>query len=234
MQRGLASGLSAGQAAESALAGPTSADPVAGALDDSCARLEEALLAYDETEAHAVLDRLLAGFATATVLTEAVLPCLRSIGDRWAAGTVTIAQEHYASNVLRGRLLGLARGWGQGIGPIALLACPPDERHDLPLIMFGIALRQAGWRITFLGADTPIATIEAAALSVGPRAVVLSAVVPRRFAAVESTIAPLGKQMTIAIGGAGARAELASRIGAVLLEGDPVAAGADFGWRGQS
>ena len=42
---------------------------------------------------------------------------------------------------------------------LALLACPPDERHDLGLIAFGVVLRDRGWRITFLGPDTPIETL---------------------------------------------------------------------------
>jgi len=36
-----------------------------------------------------------------------------------------------------------------------LLACAPEEQHELGLLVFGLALRQFGWRITYLGADTP-------------------------------------------------------------------------------
>ncbi|HEY4997001.1 MAG TPA: hypothetical protein VII03_03330, partial [Solirubrobacteraceae bacterium] len=43
----------------------------------------------------------------------------------WVRGEASIAQEHFASAVLRGRLLGLARGWGGGTGPLGLLACLP-------------------------------------------------------------------------------------------------------------
>ena len=71
---------------------------------------------------------------------------------------------------LRGRLLGLARGWGRGTGPRALLACPPGERHDLGLIAFGLALRERGWRIDFLGGDTPAESIAGAARAIEPRA----------------------------------------------------------------
>ena len=52
-----------------------------------------------------------------TVLRDVVLPYLRELGERWERGDATVAQEHFASNLLRGRLLGLARGWGQGTGP---------------------------------------------------------------------------------------------------------------------
>ena len=76
-----------------------------------------------------------------------------------AGGDASIAQEHFASALLRGRLLGLARGWGTGSGPLGLLACFPGDQHDLGLLCFGLALRGQGWRITFLGPDTPLATI---------------------------------------------------------------------------
>ena len=49
-----------------------------------------------------------------TVLRDVVLPFLADLGLRWERGTVTVAQEHFASNVIRGRLAGLARVGGTG------------------------------------------------------------------------------------------------------------------------
>ena len=51
-------------------------------------------------------------------------PYLAELGERWERGTASVAQEHFATNVIRGRLAGLARGWGNGHGPRAVLACP--------------------------------------------------------------------------------------------------------------
>lgn len=233
MQRHLESGLSAAQAARAARAEeitstPGAGQPAASGLSESRSQLLAALESYDEGAAHALFDGLLAVFGTGTVLADVVLPVLRSLGERWVAGELTIAQEHFASNMLRGRLLGLARGWGRGSGPLALLACPPGERHDLPLLLFGIALRETGWRIAFLGADTPIATIADAADSLGANAVILTAVTPERLSAVETEITALTKHTPVALGGAGADPALATRAGAVLLQGDPVAAAAGF------
>ncbi len=228
MQGHLDRGLSAAEAATAALADSHAAAPLAHSLGDACERMQEALEQYDETEANLLFDRLLSAYGTNTVLVEVVLPVLRAIGEGWAEGRVTIAQEHFASNVLRGRLLGLSRGWGRGTGPLAVLACPPDERHDLALLMFDIALREAGWRIAFLGADTPIATIASATVAVRPSAVVVNAVAPRRLYAVEAELAALTRRTTVAIGGAGADPSLAERLGAVLLHGDPVSAATTF------
>ena len=221
----LEAGLSAAQAARAALEQSDGADVAAAASPaESATALEEALVRFDEQAAHGVLDRALATFSTEAVLVDIVMPVLHSLGERWAAGQVTIAQEHFASSVLRGRLLGLARGWGRGTGPIALLACPPGEQHDLPLLLFGIPLREAGWRIVFLGAETPLSTVERAVVAVGPRAVVLSAARPEPLRAVEQELTALATRVTVAIGGQGADAALAERAGAVLLDGDPVAA----------
>lgn len=228
----LEAGLSAAQAARAALE-PSDGAEVASAASpaESAAALEEALASYDEQGAHGVLDRSLATFSTEPVLVDIVMPVLHSLGERWAAGQLTIAQEHFASSVLRGRLLGLARGWGRGTGPLAVLACPPGEQHDLPLLLFGIALRQAGWRIVFLGGETPIATVERTVAAVAPRAVVLSAARPEPLRAVEQELAALATRVTVAIGGQGADAALAERAAAILLDGDPVEAANSFAER---
>jgi len=186
--------------------------------------LTGALDRFDEEQAHAVLDRLLAAYRIETILRDLLVPYLHDLGERWARGEVTVAQEHFASNLLRGRLLGLARGWGQGHGPTAVLACLPSEQHDLGLIAFGITLYRRGWRIIYLGPDTPIATIRQTADSITPNLVVLAGTVPEPIAVHADAIADLARHTTLAIGGAGATEELATRTGARLLEQDPVSA----------
>ena len=115
------------------------------------------------------------------MLDGAVLPLLRELGEGWESGEVSIAQEHFASHLVRGRLLGLARGWDRGSGPRAVLAGPAEERHDLGLLIFGLALREHGWRITFLGGDTPLETLAETVQQLEPDAVVLAATDAGRF-----------------------------------------------------
>src|SRR6185437_1729785 len=122
-------------------------------------QLRHALDELDEPAAQAVLDHLFADFTVETTLREVLVPYLRDLGDRWAKGAIGVTTEHFASNLLRARLASLARGWGQGHGPCAVLACPPGERHDLPLLAFGVVLHRNGWRIIYLGADTPLADL---------------------------------------------------------------------------
>jgi DNA-binding transcriptional MerR regulator/methylmalonyl-CoA mutase cobalamin-binding subunit len=224
MLRYLQDGLSAAQAAQAAGTFGDAAERSSSDILTRRAEIRAALENFDEARVHALLDGLFATFGIVTVLRAVILPLLRSLGDDWSAGEITVAQEHFASNVLRGRLLGLARARGNGNSPLAVLACPPGEQHDIGLLIFGIAMRQAGWRITFLGANTPIATIEDAAESLNARVIVLSTVARRRLRASEQEIASLTERRTVAIGGAGAGIALAESIGAVLLQSDPIAA----------
>jgi MerR family transcriptional regulator, light-induced transcriptional regulator len=193
-------------------------------LQAAAHELAGALDRFDEEQAHAVLDQLLATYRIETILRDLLVPYLHDLGERWARGEVSVAQEHFASNLLRGRLLGLARGWGQGHGPAAALACLPGEQHDLGLIAFGITLYRRGWRIIYLGPDTPMVTIGQATETIAPDLVVLAGTVPEPFAAHAEAIADLARQTTVALGGAGATEELATRTGARLLDQDPVSA----------
>jgi MerR family transcriptional regulator, light-induced transcriptional regulator len=184
--------------------------------------LADALDRFDEGAANRAFDRALGMLTLDTLLRQIVLEYLADLGERWSAGLASVAQEHFATNVLRGRLLGLARDWGQGGGPLALLACPPGELHDLGLICFGLALRARGWRIAFLGADTPVDTLRHTAETLHPDLVVLTATTPRRLSSIRSELRELGGATRLAVAGAGTTQALATSIRAELLNGDPV------------
>ena len=223
MQAHLAQGLSAAEAARLARDAPAAARHD-GVPADLAAALWSALDGFDDAGAQAAFDRLVATFSIEAVAATAVLPYLRTLGERWRNGDASVAQEHFATGVLRARLLGLARGWDRGTGPRALLACPSGERHDLGLIILGLALRERGWRVTFLGSDTPIETIAAAADQLAPDVVVVSSLTREPLLAAVTEIARMAAARPVLLAGAGADAELAERSGARLLDGGPIEA----------
>ncbi|MDP9220168.1 MAG: cobalamin B12-binding domain-containing protein [Actinomycetota bacterium] len=239
MQAHLAGGLAAAEAAQAAIAdegrksiridgrvagGGVDAAQQADAIADSADGLRRALDEMDEPAAQKVLDRLLTDLTVESVLRDIVLPYLHDLGERWEQGVVSVAQEHFASHVIRGRLAGLARGWGNGRGPRALLACPPDEEHDMALLIFGIVLNRGGWRVEFLGGNTPIHDTLQVTSRTLPSLVVMTAHRPERFAAVVPELSALAELAPLVLAGVGATAELAQAVGARRLEGDPVTA----------
>jgi DNA-binding transcriptional MerR regulator len=250
MQSHLGRGLAAAEAARATLDEEGDHSPMAPALDpaaagatihaDTSARpdapasgadlglvrlageLSRALDALDEPAAQAVLDRLFAAFTIEATLRHVLVPYLHELGDRWANGTIDVATEHFASNLLRARLAGLARGWGQGHGPCAVLACPPGELHDLPLLAFGVVLHRNGWRIVYLGADTPLTDLGRAVTEKRPDVVILAAVTPQRFQECLPELVTLARTAPLRLAGAGATTSLADTVGATILNGDPI------------
>jgi DNA-binding transcriptional MerR regulator len=227
MQGYVSGGLAASQAARLVLSGEPAqrtVPPPATILDDETGDFAESLDRLDEQAANTALDRLFSAYTVETVLREVVLPYLHRLGERWEAGEVSVAHEHFASNLIRGRLLGLARGWGQGLGPGAVLACAPGEQHELGLLAFGVALGRRGWRITYLGTDSPIGAVADTVRSLLPAVVVLLSVDPDRFLEHAREIADLAKQVQVVIAGAGATPEVARLTQTRVLDQDPVSA----------
>jgi DNA-binding transcriptional MerR regulator len=224
MQRHLAAGLSAAEAAAAVLAADAPAANGAPRREE----LQAALDAFDAVRAHALLDGLFAEVGVEEAMRAILFPLLHDLGERWARAEVTVGHEHFASALLQARLLALLRAPAGATAPRALLACAPGELHTLGLIGFGIALRNRAWSVTYLGADTPIAELSSVAAETSTAVVVLSAVMPARFADVQDELRALAARVRLALGGAGAGATLAQRVGAELLDGDPVSAADAF------
>jgi DNA-binding transcriptional MerR regulator len=224
MRAQLAAGLSAAQAAAAALR--FEVDTADGSLRE---RLDAALELFDEAAAQRALDDAAATLSARAVVAELILPCLREVGDRFERGDATVGHEHFASNILRGRLLGLARGWAAGAGPRALLACPPGEPHDIGLIAFGLALREQGFRIVLLGADTPIESLVSTAEELRPEVVAVGAAWTVPFAAALPYLAAIAARHRLVVGGRGIPESGAD--GAQHLRGDPFAGAAEVAAR---
>ena len=109
---------------------------------------------------NATLDQAFAVLSLGQALTDVVIPALRWTGDAWDRGELTVAQEHAITAKVRARLGNLiSDGRGSAHG-VAVLACGPGEQHDLGLLMLAVMLRADGWRVEFLGADTPVASAD--------------------------------------------------------------------------
>jgi methanogenic corrinoid protein MtbC1 len=183
-----------------------------------------AIESYDEAEVQAALDDALAAFGLEAFVRDFILPTLNVVGRRWEQGRLEISQEHFATNLIRGRLLSLARLWGRGSGPLALLACAPGERHDISLLAFGLILRSHGWRILFLGADNPLSTIQDTARTTAPAVTVLVAFDTALVEAAGTALRRLARIAPLFLSGPGATPALTGRLRVRRLDGDLIEA----------
>ncbi len=227
MRRALDDGLSAAEAARVALEVNPAPE---GLVELSPARMLEAIEHYDEAGVHAVFDEGISAVGLEPFVRDLILPVLVEVGRRWREGELTVSQEHFASVLVRGRLLALARLWGRGAGPLAVLACASGEQHDISLIIFGLLLRSYGWRVLFLGADTPLATLEETATKTSPAAIVLVTFDPGLVGAEGTTLRRLGRMAPLFLSGPGATADLSAKLRVRRLDGDLLEAARELAW----
>jgi len=191
------------------------------------ARLESRLLAADEPGAWAVVEAALAGGATPTdVHLDLLGPTLVDVGDQWAEGTLSIADEHRASSVaarIVGRLGPQFTRPGRRRGTV-LVGLVEGEHHSLPGAMLADLLRAAGFAAIDLGAETPPdAFVDAARATPHLLAIGIGALMTVRLPTITATVARLrdaGITVPILVGGRG-----------VPSAGHARATGAD-GWTG--
>ena len=67
--------------------------------------------------------------------------------------------------------------------PEALVACAPDDFHENGALTVAVRLVALGWRVTWLGAATPLGDLDKACRTRRPHAVLVSATTDASFAA---------------------------------------------------
>lgn len=215
----LAEGYRIGEAA--ALLGdcPLSPPTCAGDLLES---LKAAVSAGDHMAIARLLDQAFALQDVEQTLVEVAQPLLQWTGDGWAAGDLTVADEHLLTQALRGRLERLLTDTHGGVRGLAVLLCGPGERHELGLLMFGVLLRADGWQIAYLGPDTPLSDAVALASRLSARLVAISVGMEEHANALRAAFADveLPADFQIVVGGAAACPTLAGELGVQYADHD--------------
>lgn len=126
----------------------------------------DALLAGDPPAAEtAIREAIEAGLGEARIYDGVIRPALQMVGDLWADGHISVAQEHLATSitmrvlVLQRDVFRLAR---QRSSHRVLLAAAQGELHVVGLEMTASLLRNAGYEVRLFGADLPVADVASA------------------------------------------------------------------------
>jgi DNA-binding transcriptional MerR regulator len=215
----LREGYRIGEAAT--LLGTTDATPTRSSADHLTAILT-AVDTGDAANIGLLVDQAFALHGVDETLESILRPLLETIGERWEANELTVAEEHVVSEAVRSRLGHLLADSGGGVLGTAVLACAPGERHELGLMMLAIALRRDGWKVVYLGADTPVDAALELAHAQSARVVGISVATQERADALRAAAPQVG-DIALVIGGAAASPELAATLGARYAEGTRLA-----------
>jgi MerR family transcriptional regulator, light-induced transcriptional regulator len=204
---------------------PTGPDELRAASED----YRTALLARDERRARAVVEDLAGrGARIVDIYTLVLGPALAEIGDLWSLEQVTVADEHYATEMTQ-QLIGVLapdRRRAPTRGRLAVVTASPDELHALGSRMLSDLLQRAGWEVIALGAAAPADALVQLVSDECPDLVALSTATVGRLPGAEEAVGLLHRvrpRPLIAVGGAlyrGPVAELARAWGADLVTSD--------------
>ena len=227
MKRHIANGIPASRAADlvrSQQTTPEAPRPAASLSDD----LVQALIDLDDERADAVLGEAHALHPVESVMAHVMRTAMIEIGDRWEAGTVSTATEHFASSYLQGRLRALLGLAGRNPhAPAVVVACAPTEQHELGALMVAVSLRREGYRVLYTGANSRLKDLRDMSRRVEAEAVMLSASTPDAVRALmEETQVMDGIAPVLAFGGMAfdAQPQLAEGLGGLYLSKDLEAA----------
>ncbi|MRX71029.1 MerR family transcriptional regulator [Bacillus lacus] len=121
---------------------------------DLMEELMRALLAFDESEAHELMNKAFSLYSIDKVVIDILGTMLVKIGDLWETGKITSAHEHFASSFLRSRIGMILHTLPvNGLLPKVIAVCGPDEWHELGLLIYTLYLRRQGFEVIYLGSS---------------------------------------------------------------------------------
>ncbi|MDQ2070214.1 MerR family transcriptional regulator [Natronospira bacteriovora] len=192
-------------------------------------RMLLAITRFDESGLEETYNEVLALYPVSLVTRQMIVPLLRDLGDRWENGEGSVAEEHFFGCYLRNKLGARFHHRPKQVrGARLLMACLPDEYHEIGLLLVALAASSRGFDIVLLGANMPLEELPQAVTQARADAIVLSGSVKPSARTLQDRLPEVvsAARVPVFVGGVGPAqvAEEIRAMGAIML-GDDVDAG---------
>ncbi len=160
------------------------------------------------------IQRIIASWILQLGLEEAlqviVFPLLRSIGELWHQGGISISAENAVSRMVRLQLIHALRQDSFLSQEQALIACVPGDYHEIGPLTATLLLQKRGWYATYLGPNVSFEVLEMALRRRHPDFMILSSATEPNFqtgqAWIKTIVHMFQPHCQVIAGGAGFRA----------------------------
>lgn len=127
------------------------------AIDNAEEKLILALLELDEELFRNTLNDLIHQKSLELTFSEHLIPFLDRIGVMWLVNSISAAQEHFISNLIRQKVISEIDKLGipDKSSTSALLFLPEHDWHELGLLFYQYLLRSKGYYTYYLGQSLP-------------------------------------------------------------------------------
>lgn len=121
------------------------------------------LLEMDEPLFHRVFKSWDKEFGFESTISDIIFPFFERIGIMWQCGTINPAQEHFFSNLIRGKLIAETERINLKLNKDAVsivLFLPEGEQHEIALLFYNYMFRKRGYKTVYLGQSVPFSSLE--------------------------------------------------------------------------
>ena len=123
-----------------------------------------AMIEMDEERFDRLLTTIIIQKGLEQTMLDVICPLLVKIGILWQTGTISPAQEHFVSNIIRQKLFVAIDGQvpvNRASSDRFLLFLPEGEMHEIGLLFTNYVLRKRGNHVLYLGQHQPVSDLQA-------------------------------------------------------------------------
>ena len=125
--------------------------------------LSNATIAYDEKQFNKVLSGCVAEMGLINTMDHVLYPFMKKVGMLWQTGTIEPSHEHFASNLIRERLIVEIDKVDTVVKSDAkrfVLFLPEAEMHETGLLFTRYLLKKCGHEMLYLGPEIPYSDLK--------------------------------------------------------------------------
>ncbi|WP_232282971.1 MerR family transcriptional regulator [Pedobacter sp. BAL39] len=133
--------------------------------------LSDATMAYDEVAFSDILAKCIAEMGLIETMDVILFPFMKRVGMLWQTGTIDPSQEHFASNLIRDRIIveiDKVEKPEKKDAKRFLLFLPEAEMHETGLLFARYLLKKCGHETLYLGSEIPYADLKRVVTSYKP------------------------------------------------------------------
>lgn len=143
------------------------------------AELVAAVLSHDRITFERKLNGAISVIPFEESLIGILLPLEERVGQLWHEGKLSVAQEHYVTKQIQQKVYAAMNQLRTvDHGPSVVVACPPQELHELGAQTVAYMCSARGCRTHYLGGDVPIEELGKYCEQIRPALTLLSVTIP--------------------------------------------------------
>ena len=124
------------------------------AATDFKQKLIAPLLSFDCVGVEHTVREALAVHSLETVAGRLFFETLQNLEQKWYRGEISLLVHNYAITTLRSQLIAMVNASIMPkTGPKVLLACAPEDQHEIGLLLLALNLRRRGFVVVYLGSN---------------------------------------------------------------------------------